>query len=113
MGQDVRGEHYLTAESVETRAMVYVIDGDIVLVSRSVLEKLGCIPKHFHRLGEFLEYNDKALTRKLISINPYPTGWAACEFQTELVTNHPPVICPEREENTDGVCLKGHTCAHH
>ena len=37
----VRGEHHLTAESVETRAMVYVIQGDIVLVSRSVLEMLG------------------------------------------------------------------------
>ena len=33
----VRGEHHLTAESVKTRAMVYVINGDIVLVSRSVL----------------------------------------------------------------------------
>ena len=29
----VRGEHHLTAESVETRAIVYIIDGDIVLVS--------------------------------------------------------------------------------
>ena len=34
----------MTDESVE--AMVYVIEGDIVLVSRSVLEMLGCIPNH-------------------------------------------------------------------
>ena len=37
----VRGEHHLSAEEAETRAMVYVIEGDIVLVLRSVLEKLG------------------------------------------------------------------------
>ena len=57
------------------RAMVYVIEGDIVLVSRSVLEILGCIPKHFPRVGEFQEPDDKALTGKLFAINSYPTGW--------------------------------------
>ena len=66
---------------VETMAIVYVIEGDIVLVSRSVLEKLGCIPKHFPRVGEFLDYEDKALTGKLSSINPYPTGWSAGRFR--------------------------------
>ena len=66
--------------TAETRAMVYVIEGDIVLVSRSVLEKLGCIPKKFPRVGEFLYYEDKALTGKLFSINPYPTGWYNGEF---------------------------------
>ena len=50
--------------------MVFMIEGDIVLVSRTVLEKLGCIPKHFPRVGEFLDYEDKALTRNLFSINP-------------------------------------------
>ena len=40
--------------------MVYVIEGDIVLISRSVLEKLGCIPKHFPRVGELLDYEDKS-----------------------------------------------------
>ena len=70
----VRGEHHLSAEVVETRAMIYVIEGDILQVSRSVLEKLGCIPKHFPRVGEFLDYEDKALSGKLVSINLYPTG---------------------------------------
>ena len=86
--------------------MVYVIEGDIVLVSRSVLEKLGCIPKHFPRVGEFLDYEDKALTGKLFSINPYPTGWCAGEFHPELIPIHPPVIRPAREEKTHGGCLK-------
>ena len=31
----IRGEYHLTAESVETRAMVYVIQGDIVLADMS------------------------------------------------------------------------------
>ena len=60
----IRGEHYVTKESVEARAMVYVIEGNIVLVSRSVLEMLGCIPKHFPRVGEFLEPGNKALNGK-------------------------------------------------
>ena len=81
-------------------------DGDIVLVSRSVLEKLGCIPKYFPRVGEFLDYENKALTGKLFSINPYPTGWIAGEFCPEIIPNHPPVIRQEREEKTEGGCLK-------
>ena len=62
------------------------------MVSRSVLEKLGCIPKHIPRVGEFLDYKDNDLTWKLFSINPYPTGWCASEFHPELIPNHPPVI---------------------
>ena len=86
-----------------------------MLVSRSVLEKLGCIPKHFPRVGEFLDYEDKALTGKLFSINPYPTGWYNGEFHPELIPNHPPVIRPW-EQKTEGVCLKvtpGHLTVHH
>ena len=51
----VRGEHHETQECVEARTMVYVIEGKIVLVSRAVLETLGCIPKTFPCFGEFLE----------------------------------------------------------
>jgi hypothetical protein len=39
----VRGEHHETEEVVESRTMVYVIEGDIILVSKAVLEILGCI----------------------------------------------------------------------
>ena len=51
--------------------MFYVIEGDIGLVSRFVLEKLVYIPKHFPRVGEFLDYEDKALSGKLFPIR-YP-----------------------------------------
>jgi len=37
----VRGEHHETQECVESRTMVYVIEGNIVLVSRAVLETHG------------------------------------------------------------------------
>ena len=57
-------------------------------------------------MGEFLEYDDKALPGKLFSINPLPTGWVAGEFHPELIPIHPPVICSAREEKTDGGCLK-------
>ena len=71
----VRGEHYKTGEVVESRTMVYVIEGSIVLVSRAVLETLGCIPKTFPRVGEFLEEGDLALTGKAFAVNPNPTGY--------------------------------------
>merc|ERR1711888_291913 len=70
----VRGEHYMTGEVVESRSMVYVMEGNNVLVSRAVLETLGCIPKIFPRVGEFLEDGDLALTGKAFSVNPNPLG---------------------------------------
>jgi hypothetical protein len=42
-----RGKHHET----ESRTMVYVIEGDIILVSKAVLETLGCIPKNFPQVG--------------------------------------------------------------
>ena len=57
-------------------------------------------------MGEFIEDDDKALTRKLFSINPYPTGWVAGEFHQELIPNHTLVRRPAREEKTDEGCLK-------
>jgi hypothetical protein len=36
----VRGEHHETEEVVESNMMVYVIEGDIILVSRAILETL-------------------------------------------------------------------------
>ena len=87
----------MTDESVEARAMVYVIEGDIVLVSRSVLEMLGCIPNHFPRVGEFLEPDDKDLTGKLFAINPHPTGWMSDG-------THHGVITPDNNtDNSDEV----------
>ena len=71
----VRGEHYTTKEVVEARSMIYVTEGSLVLVSRAVLETLGCVPKHFPRVGEFLDPDDDALTGKAFAINPNPTGW--------------------------------------
>jgi len=68
----VRGEHFMTKEVVEARSMVYVTEGSLVLVSRAVLETLGCIPKHFPRVGELLEPDDEALTGKAFAINPNP-----------------------------------------
>ena len=56
----IRSGHWETGEVVVS--MVYVTEGYIVLISRAVLEVLGSIPKHFPRVGEFLEPDDKALT---------------------------------------------------
>ena len=54
----VRGEHYETQEVVEARSTVYVIEENIVLVFRAVLKTLGCIPKFFPCVGEYLMKRD-------------------------------------------------------
>jgi hypothetical protein len=70
----VRGEHHETEEVVESRTMVYVIDGDIILVSKAVLETLVCIPKTFLQVGQFLTDDDEALTGRAFAVNPDPIG---------------------------------------
>jgi hypothetical protein len=59
---------------VESRTMVYVIEGDIILVSKAVLETLGCIPKTFPLVGQFLANDDTALTGRAFAVNPDPIG---------------------------------------
>ena len=62
------------------------------------------------------EYEVKALTGKLFSINPYPTRVCDGELHPELIPNHPPVIRPAREQKTEGCCHKvtpGHLTVHH
>ena len=68
----VRGEHHKTEEVVESRTMVYVIKGDIILVSKAVLDTLGCIPKTFPQVGQFLTDDDAALTGRAFAVNPDP-----------------------------------------
>ena len=70
----VRGEHHETEEVIESRTMVYVIKGDIILVSKAVLETLGCIPKSFPQVGQFLADGDEALTGRAFAVNPDPIG---------------------------------------
>ena len=62
----VRGEHHETEEVVESRTMVYV--------SKAVLETLGCIPKTFPLVGQFLANDDTALTGRAFAVNPDPIG---------------------------------------
>jgi hypothetical protein len=69
----VMGEHHKTEEVVESRTMVYVIEGDIILVSRAILETLGCIPT-FPQVGQFLNDDDEAITGRAFAVNPDPIG---------------------------------------
>ena len=68
----VRGEHHETEEVVESKTMVYMIEGDIILVSKAVLETLGCIPKTFPKVGELLTDDDAALTGRAFAANTDP-----------------------------------------
>ena len=70
----VRGEHHKTKEVVESKTMVYVIEGDIILVSRTILQTLGCIPDTFPQVGQFLADDNAALTGRAFSVNPDPIG---------------------------------------
>jgi hypothetical protein len=75
----IRGEQWEMGEVVESKSMVYVIEGNIVLVSKAVLEMLGCIPKHFQRVGEFLEPYDEALTGKSFTV------WCGMAYETAAI----------------------------
>ena len=66
----VSGEHHETKEVVEFKTMVYVIEGDIILVSRAILQTLGCIPDTFPQVGQFLADDNAALTGRAFSVNP-------------------------------------------
>ena len=80
---------------------MYVVEGSIVLVSRDVLETLGCIPKSFPRIGEFLEPGDKALTGLVYAVNPNPTGWSTDgTFDEELAKQTVWVRRPEEKVAT-------------
>ena len=68
----VRGEHHETKEVVESKTMVYVIEGDIILVSRAILQTLGCIPDTFPQVAQFLTDYNAALTGRAFSVNPDP-----------------------------------------
>jgi hypothetical protein len=65
----VRGEHHETEEVVEARTIVYVIEGNIILVSKAVLETLGCIPKTFPHFGQFLTNDDAAPTGRAFHLD--------------------------------------------
>jgi hypothetical protein len=70
----VRGEHHETEEVVKSRTMVYMIEGDIILVSKAVLETLGCIPKTFPQVGEFLTDDDAAPLEELFQSTQILSG---------------------------------------
>ena len=44
----------LNGNTLEHRGRVYVINGDILLLSQTALKDLGIIPTKFSRIGEFL-----------------------------------------------------------
>jgi hypothetical protein len=70
----VRGSTMRLSEVVESRTMVYVIEGDITFVSKAVLKTLCCIPKTFPLVGQFLTDDDTALTRRAFAVNPDSIG---------------------------------------
>jgi hypothetical protein len=48
-----RGKSVMTGKTLAHRGMVYVIKGDIFLLSQTALTDLGVIPPTFPRIGEF------------------------------------------------------------
>ena len=49
----IRGKLVMTGKSLVHRGMVYVIEGDIFLLSQTALKDLGVIPATFPGIGEF------------------------------------------------------------
>ena len=49
----IRGKSAVTGKTLVNIGMVYVIKGDIILLSQTALKDLGVIPKTFPMIGEF------------------------------------------------------------
>ena len=49
----IRVKSMMTGKTLVHRGMVYVIEGDIFLLSQTALKDLGVIPAMFPRIGEF------------------------------------------------------------
>ena len=49
----IRGKSVMTGKTLVHRGMVYLIVGDIFLLSQTALKDLGVIPAMFPRIGEF------------------------------------------------------------
>lgn len=47
-------KHHKSKDEVKTKAMMYVIEGDAMLLSRRTLREFGCISGKFPRAGEFV-----------------------------------------------------------
>ena len=50
----IKATHYKTGELIETKSMVFVIEGDTVLLSKRTLRVLGCIDDDFPQVGKWL-----------------------------------------------------------
>ena len=48
-----RGKSVTSRKTLVHRGMIYVIEGDIVLISKAALKDLGAIPRNFPMIGEF------------------------------------------------------------
>ena len=49
----IRGECKTTGKTMVHRGMIYVIEGDVVLLSQTALKDLGVIPREFSLIGQF------------------------------------------------------------
>lgn len=58
----IKAKHHKTKKLITTKAIVFVIVGDTVLLSRNTLLRLGCIDEDFPEVGRFI---DKAAVSKL------------------------------------------------
>ena len=63
----IQAKHVKSGEIVETKSMIYVIEGDTLLLSKKVLKDLGCVSRRFPSAGEFLTRAviDKAVAKTI------------------------------------------------
>ena len=110
----IKANHYKTGELIEIKAMVFVIEGDAVLLSRRTLKKLGCIDDNFPEVGKYLdvakvkkvEYPDPSTpdttgSEESSSIEPplrQPVG--ECDPESDI-----PCSCPRRTFADPPTCL--------
>ena len=53
----IEAKHSKTGQIIESRSMVYVMDGASVLLSRKTLQEFGCISPNLLEAGQFKNVN--------------------------------------------------------
>ena len=85
----IRGSCEITGRTMVNRSMVYVIEGDIILLSQTALRDLGVISKEFPRIGQF-----KGTVQKGDGMDMIQTGMFGGKFGIKYIA---PEVEPQPE----------------
>ena len=81
----IRGKSAVTGKTLVHRGMVYVIEGDIFLLSASALKDLEVMPKTFPMIGEFGGEEQRGDGRDKFEVDAkYNLRYIAKEYSSQI-----------------------------